>query len=185
MFVIIITNVFIKGIKVMIENLKEQIQLEAKHQIITNGYSKTTIRSVANACKIGVGTMYNYFRSKDELITSFMLDDWKKTMKEMEEARCEDSKEFLRGVQVALDKFISKYESLFSDKDAIRAFASVFSERHIQLRERIADIIQPICAFSETGDERFLAEHIAESVIHWSMEKIDFEKQYTIIQKLL
>ena len=61
----------------IIENIKEQIIEEAKKQLFENGYSKTTIRSVAAACGIGVGTMYNYFSSKDMLISTFMLEDWK------------------------------------------------------------------------------------------------------------
>ena len=59
----------------IIENIKEQIIEEAKRQLFENGYAKTTIRSVAKACGIGVGTIYNYFPSKEMLISAFMLDD--------------------------------------------------------------------------------------------------------------
>ncbi|MCR5556887.1 MAG: TetR/AcrR family transcriptional regulator [Butyrivibrio sp.] len=169
----------------MKENLKEQIQLEAKRQMITWGYSKTTIRSVATACKIGVGTMYTYFKSKDELISSFMLDDWRKCIAEMEGVSCTDPKVFLGKVQETLLKFIHKYETLFRDNDAIRAFAEVFSERHMQLRSRLAKVIMPICSKIEESDKELFAEHIAESIIRWSMEGKDFDRQYKIIEKLI
>lgn len=191
MFVIIITNTFIfvftqtTGNIQMKENLREQIQLEAKRQMITLGYSKTTIRSVATACKIGVGTMYTYFNSKDELISSFMLEDWRKCVAEMESIDSTEPRQFLEHVQEVLSKFIHKYEALFRDKDAIRAFAEVFSERHMQLRSRMAQVIMPICGRIEDSDKELFAEHIAESIIRWSMEGKDFDKQYKIIQKLI
>ena len=68
----------------IIENVREQLLEEAKRQIRENGYSKTTIRSVAGACRLGVGTVYNYFESKDMLIASFMLEDWMECLGEMQ-----------------------------------------------------------------------------------------------------
>ena len=42
----------------IIENVREQLIGEAKRQIAENGYAQTTIRSVAKACGLGVGTVY-------------------------------------------------------------------------------------------------------------------------------
>ena len=60
----------------IIENLREKILEEAKHQVRELGYSAMTMRSVAAACGVGTGTVYNYFPSKDILIANFMLDEW-------------------------------------------------------------------------------------------------------------
>ena len=62
----------------IIENLREQLLAEAKKQTSEQGYAKTTIRSVAGACGVGIGTVYNYFESKDVLIASFMVEDWQR-----------------------------------------------------------------------------------------------------------
>ena len=48
----------------IIENVREQLLAETKRQIAENGYEKTTVRSVAGACDIGVGTVYNKFSQK-------------------------------------------------------------------------------------------------------------------------
>ena len=103
----------------------------------------------------------------------------------MEESACPEEELFLKGVHAALSDFITKYHSLFHDEDAIKAFASVFSARHIQFRQRIAKVISPITERSDFEDKMFLAEHIAESIINWSMEGVAFKKQYSIIQKIL
>ena len=60
----------IKGVQVIpkiLQNVREQLIDEARRQIAKSGYKKTTIRSVANGCGFGVGTVYNYFPSKEAL----------------------------------------------------------------------------------------------------------------------
>ena len=52
----------------IIENLREKLVLEARHQVEELGYGALTIRSVAAACGVGVGTVYNYFPSKEAFI---------------------------------------------------------------------------------------------------------------------
>ena len=54
----------------IIENLEKRLIAEAKRQIAESGYGATTIRSVAKGCNVGVGTVYNYFPSKDALIAT-------------------------------------------------------------------------------------------------------------------
>ena len=47
----------------IIINLEKRLLEEARQQIERNGYSGMTMRSVAQGCGIGVGTVYNYFAS--------------------------------------------------------------------------------------------------------------------------
>ena len=67
----------------IIENLRDQLLKEARRQIAHQGYTGTTIRSVAAACGVGVGTVYNYFSSKEMLIAAFMAEDWQKQLETM------------------------------------------------------------------------------------------------------
>ena len=67
----------------IIENVRGQLVAEARRQVAAYGYTSTTIRSVAKACGVGTGTVYNYFPSKDMLIAAFMLEDWKKQLAAM------------------------------------------------------------------------------------------------------
>ena len=60
----------------IIENLKDRLIAEAKRQIEEAGYGAVTIRSVASSCGVGVGTVYNYFPSKEALIATHLLEDW-------------------------------------------------------------------------------------------------------------
>ncbi|MBO6239776.1 MAG: TetR/AcrR family transcriptional regulator [Butyrivibrio sp.] len=169
----------------IIENIKEQIIEEAKRQLFENGYSKTTIRSVATACGIGVGTMYNYFSSKDMLISSFMLEDWKNCTVQMKKLDTSKPLIFLEGIHDYLKVFIDKYSFLFNDKDAASVYSSVFTERHVQLRGVLAAIIMPVCTCKDYDDPEFLSRHIAESLLFWTLEDVPFDKQAGIFKILL
>jgi len=169
----------------IIENVREQLLCEAKRQIEQNGYAKTTIRSVASACGLGVGTVYNYFNSKDMLIASFMAEDWQTCLAEMKNQSGREAKDALESIYGTLCAFTEKHKALFSDKSAARSFMSAFETRHKQLRGQIAEAILPLCQSSSAEDKVFLSEYIAESLLNWSASGKDFLELYKIIGLLL
>ncbi|MBQ2767428.1 MAG: TetR/AcrR family transcriptional regulator [Clostridia bacterium] len=169
----------------ILENVREQLLAEAARQVIEYGYAQTTMRSVAAACSLGVGTVYNYFPSKDMLIASCMLEDWQCCLQLMGQAPCGDTKAFLYGIYSAIRHFSQKYAKLFSDADAAKVFSSVAGERHIQLRDQLAQIILPICDNSPIPNKAFLASFIAEEMLRWIMEGTDFEEISPVFLQLL
>lgn len=60
----------------VIENPRELILSEAKKILYDEGYSSVSIRRVAKECNIAVGTIYNYFPTKKELIVEMMANYW-------------------------------------------------------------------------------------------------------------
>ena len=58
-----------------IENLREDLIAQSRVILLTKGYDNMTVRDVANACHVAVGTVYNYFQSKDVLVGYIMLED--------------------------------------------------------------------------------------------------------------
>ena len=57
----------------IIPGLRDRLVEEAERQLVTGGYTALTIRSVAKACHVAVGTVYNYFSSKEEFVASALL----------------------------------------------------------------------------------------------------------------
>ena len=169
----------------IIPNVREQLLKEAKRQIEEYGYGKMTIRSVASACDLGVGTVYNYFKSKDRLVATFMAEDWLESISQIQSQPGVEPKEVLHSIYNALIDFASRYQTLFSDREAAKTFASVFTERHKQLRRQLTEFIVPVCQGAAPEDRRFVAEFIAESLLAWTMEGVPFEKQYAIICKII
>ena len=169
----------------IIEQLREKLLVEAKKQIQEQGYAKTTIRSVAAALDVGVGTVYNYFESKEMLIATFVYEDWKEYLQSMAALPKDDERILLGGIFDALKQFSLEHERLFSDNDAERTVSTGSSTRHKILRDQIASFILPICETKGIKSPCFTAEFLAESIICWSMEKKDFDEIYPILEKII
>ncbi len=169
----------------IIENVREQLLSEAKTQIAEKGYAETTIRSVANACGLGVGTVYNYFKSKDMLIATFMAQDWQECLAKVKSCKSSEPEVILNSIFCALQEYMCRYSVLFADNDAVKVFSTVFTERHRQLRSQMAELIAPVCHVSSVPDKAFLAEYMAESLLVWTVAGKPFEEQYSILRQLL
>lgn len=165
----------------IIENVREVLICEAKRQIAEQGYKATTIRSVASGCGIAVGTVYNYFASKDMLIASFILEDWLAMLDVLKKQNISSAEEYLFSIYSELIGFTEKHAMIFTDKDALRAYNLAFSDKHRLLRRQLADLILPL--LSEKSD--FEAEFIAESMLSWTMAGREFDEIYRIIKKII
>ena len=166
----------------IIENARNDILNTAKRHITENGYSKTTMRSIAAACGIAVGTLYNYFPSKDMLIATFVSESWLKSLEKIKNTYKPDAVETVAVIYGELSAFCNSYKSLFTDGDAARAAASMLMKNHKWLRRQLSELIST--ALSVQGSD-FTAEFIAESVISWAKEGCDFEKLRPIVKKIV
>ena len=57
----------------IIDNVRERAIAEARRLMLEESYENLTIRRVAAGLGVAVGTLYNYFPSKDFLIAGVML----------------------------------------------------------------------------------------------------------------
>lgn len=167
----------------IIENVREQLLEEVRRQIAEQGYSKTTIRSVAGACGLGVGTVYNYFGSKDMLVATVVAEDWKLCTDRFKNSYPAGAEETVRLIYDMLRTFEEEHKALFTDPEAAKKFASIFTERHGLLRGQIAEFLLPLCGKSD--DPEFLSQFVAESLLTWVTAGVPFEKLYTILKKLI
>ena len=168
----------------IIQNIRRQLLDEAKRQITTHGYARTTIRSVASACGLGVGTVYNYFPSKDMLIASFMLEDWQACLAQMQ-GYVGNKKDVLRRVYDLLNAYMVSHNALFQDKDASKAFSASLAQRHKQLRSSLAQACAPVCINCEESKREFMSEFIAEALLTWCLAGKTFEEIYAIVGVLI
>ena len=167
-------------------NIKETLLAEAKRQVMEQGYSAMTIRSVASACGVGVGTVYNYFPSKDILVASFMLEDWMICKAAIDEGcAAEQAPEAaLRCIYDELRSFSQKYEKLFRDENAGTAFALSFEQRHKLLCEQLATPLRPLCEKQTRADAGFLALFIAESMLTCIQNECGYENISSVLLQL-
>lgn len=159
----------------LIENIRAQLLAEAQKQVAERGYAKTTIRSVADACGIAAGTVYNYFPSKEMLVASFMAEAWERCISEIRIREGAAPKSCLREIYAVLLDFSAHYGALFADEEAEKAFVAVFPAQHRMLRDQLALLVSPACSGPRGGDAAFAPRFVAEALLTWAVEGIPFE----------
>ena len=164
----------------IIENLESKLIEEAQKQLEQTGYSSMTIRSVAKACGVGIGTVYNYFPSKDDLLATYLLSEWKDCIAAISNAsHCSDSPApVVRCIFDQLLAFARRHQAIFRDEAAAANFAGSFSRYHGLLRSQLAAPLRKFCSSD------FASEFIAESLLTWSMSGKSFDDIYGMIDKL-
>lgn len=165
----------------MIENLKEKILEEACNQIVNNGFRSMTIQSIAKACGVAVGTVYNYYSSKDEILEAYYFLEWNK---------CVDAIYIVSKYSKTCDAVIhciydqvSMFENdhgfLYNDEAANRVLGSV----KYRLQGLICrQISVPLRKFCKNDIE---AEIVAEALLIWIRTGKTYEDIYRNIVKLL
>ncbi len=168
----------------IIENLPEKLLAETRRQVSESGYGAVTVRGVAAACGVGVGTVYNYFPSKDVLIASFMLEDWNDALDAMRVAFSDaDARAVLSAEYDGLTAFLRRHERLFSDPEAIRTFSQMSHKRHDQLRAQLAEPLRKTLAGRAEAD--FLADFLTEALLAWTMAGTDKTTLFSVLDRLL
>ncbi len=162
-----------------IENARERLLQEAKKLLEQEGYEKLTMRSVANACGLGIGTAYNYFPSKNVLVASFMLEDWRQTLEKMQTCAYTDIRR-LQFIYECLEEFIAAHKGLFSNPVAKTSYTMSAFNFHKPLREQLAEAIFPACS-----KDVFLSEFLAESILRWIVEGAPFAVLRPHFEKLM
>lgn len=162
----------------IIENLEVKLMEEAHRQVDEAGYGNVTIRSIASACNVGIGTVYNYFSSKDALLATYLLNDWNTCIATIDKAssRSDSPKPVVRCIYDSLTQFSERHRNIFRDETAATSFCGSFGHYHVLLRSQLATPLQKFC------NNEFAAEFIAESMLTWTMAGKSFENLYQIIQ---
>lgn len=165
----------------IIENPKERLIAEARRQTTQFGYGAVTIRSVASACGIGIGTVYNYFPSKEALMAAYLLQDWQTCICAIRqtEAAAQSALPVLRCIYDQLVEYARRHRPVFQDPSAASEFAGSFSRYHGLLRSQLAEPLRRFCP------DAFTADFIAEGLLTWTMAGKSFEELYGILQKLM
>ena len=164
----------------IIENLPQRLAEEARRQIEESGFGAMTIRSVAKSCGVGVGTVYNYFPSKEALVATFMLSDWKNCVTAIQS--CADVSEtldpVLRTIHEKLRLFMEEFAPIFRDADAAASYSGALSKYHSVLRSQLASPVRKFCR------DDFTAEFIAEAMLTWTVAGKDFDELKGVLLRI-
>lgn len=99
----------------IIENPHQLILDTARSILLNKGYSELSMRNVAKECGIAIGTIYNYFPTKRDLIVEMMSVYWREYFVVLDKLIKDDSSFFL------------KLQNIFKELEAcIKSFKEVW-----------------------------------------------------------
>ncbi len=165
----------------ILDNPQQRLLLEARKQVEGSGYAAMTVRSVAAACGMGVGTVYNYFPSKEAMVAAYMAADWNGSLATVRAAgaAADTAESLLRCIYDELRHFIRLHSAVFRDESAASGFSGSFGRYHALLRSQLAEPLRRFCR------DDFTADFIAEAMLTWTSSGKEFDDIEPIIQKLL
>ncbi len=169
-----------------IENLQERILETAKCELLASDYSGFTIRTVAKKCGIAVGTIYNYYTSKDILAASVMLKDWNEALSAMRKGSGTSANitDGLHVIYIEIEKFNSLYKGVWSKLSFTGQFAAEYSKRHDLLLNQLAEIIHSLLMRFHIVEDKFLENFIAENLLLAAMKQSEFQPLAAIFDRI-
>ncbi len=158
----------------ILNDLKTSILQEVEKLLQTRGYNAVTIRSVARGCGVGVGTVYNYFSSKEAMLAEYLLTDWLARLADIGRVEA-DAEKVAHCMYDELLQFAGSHMTIFDNAGAKASFVGAFSQYHGLLRSQLAKPLRPFCKSD------FAAEFAAEALLTWAITGKEFAEIWELL----
>lgn len=169
----------------LIPNAKEQILSVAKEELRNPEGGTFSMRSVARKCHMAVGTLYNYFPDKINLIAEILLVEWKEEYQKTEDklSVLSDVAEILSAIDDLIYRFRNKNNTVFlTYKD--ESFGLYYVRLHSLFVDEIENLWKKGTASQGLTEEknRMIAEMI---LIQIRDKSISFETLCSMITDII
>jgi len=175
-----------------LENVEQEIIKTTRQMILEKGYERLNIRDIAKKCGIATGTFYNYFQSKQAIITALLDEDFKSFQSVINTSGCSG------------ETTIGRLEALFDDlrqllynvhhiwsagipDDLEGGTLNKLQSIKLRLRNEFAQrILMVIHGHTAVESEEFAADVIARIFFSYAYEKeVGFESLRFFVEKML
>ena len=156
----------------IIEANKDSIILIVKKLIQEKRYDELNCRQIAKIANISSGTLYHFFSSKMEMIAYVLLDDWNKTIHQIQ-------------TQVPLKEGLKNiFDGISSFSKNSFEYVSYLS-KHSLLINQIQEVLLKIINYNNLTIDNDILEFISETILSYSTRLIDYHKIEKIFIKLI
>ena len=172
----------------IIENLRHDLLVCGRKILQEEGCDGLTMRRVAKNCGIALGTIYNYYPSKEVLMASIMLEDWQNALQYLH-SRCagaESPLQCMRLVYNCVADFSAVYEKVWTQYSVPSSLLPFIRSPHRLLISQLEAEIEPVlerfdCLFCSQLPV-FLAETLLSAATN---PDASFNDLIPVLQKLL
>lgn len=168
----------------MIPELREQFIAAARQRLVYREEHDLTIRQIADDCRTGVGTVYNYFSSKDILIAEVLSDDWQRTRDDVE-AKLFTSGSPVQDIQTVYEGlclFLEKYQPTIDNYCEIPTNIRTRNLYHSMLIEPIGTLMKSILHCYSLNVEPYTDVALSEILVAMATHK---KEQFAMIRPIL
>jgi len=178
----------------ILTNVREDILRISRAILETEGYNAFSMREVSSRCGIALGTIYNYYRTKDEIISEIILSDWDLANKRMETVIASGASEIdkLEEIFHSLKDFVHDFHSLWLEMAMNRKNACNMESRvnrqndyRILIKDKIKSAT-PSIVRNYKGDHEFLYDMLSRCFISYCQDReFDFKNFRALFRELL
>jgi AcrR family transcriptional regulator len=183
----------------VIDNARDTILSTARNLLKNDGYEALNMREIAGACGMATGTVYNYFKAKEELVFALMSEDWKLALQSMDAAL--DKKlgaggypsvnpaDCLADIFHPLKSFVQTHQALWAQMSmGIRENSSQKMPHHDKttFMAELSLRVGRLQVRSETQGDSFVLDFVCTSLATYAQERdCDFIELSRILVRLL
>lgn len=165
--------------KVIEINKEDLLKIVRKH-IDNEEYDKLTCRTLSKEANIGLGTLYKFFKSKQDFIAAIILEDWHKMM---ESVIINDNIDIcMKSLYEAIYQFSCKYYDLW-EYEKKEFFSSVLEKRDL-LVNKVFDYINKICDYNKTNCNQNEKWFLAYNMIQMASSLFEYDRLEQIYKKI-
>ena len=172
----------------LLDNIREKAVEQAREVLTSQGYKALTMRDIAGRCGIAVGTLYNYFPSKEYLTGSVVLEDWNNVFDRMRVlAGGAASVEMgLRGIYEQMVSFVDSHNYLFvSGADRTETGEYGYARRHGLLLKQLCQVLEELFSGLHRREDESILVFLAESIITFSGKRYSYDQIEEAFSRIL
>lgn len=164
----------------VLTNVKEDICRVTRQILNEDGYEQLSTRGISTRCGIALGTIYNYYKTKDEIIEEIVMSDWELTNRRMDHLLNSEADSFtkLEGIFNLLRDFVYDFHGLWIDMVMTNKkpaeTGSIKCRRHdyrSQLKDKIARATATFPLRMKEKDIDFMNDLLARSFLSYCQDK--------------
>ena len=170
-----------------LDNIREKAIAETRRVLEEQGYPALAMRDIAKQCGVAVGTMYNYFPSKEYLTGCVVLEDWLVTYERMTgiAAGADTIGHGIRDIYELMLTFVLQHQYLTSFNSSEAKTPYDFYERHTVLLKQIEALLQMLQKRFGYSVEAPMNTFLAECILSFSVKKYPYTQIAPAFMKLL